>query len=216
MAEEKAKKEATKKAPKKEASAPKVDDALKKELEEQKKANELLQAQLAEIMEMLNAQKDEPVVEARDDDDDIVVISLMPCKLNLIGEDGGVAYTFEEMYEEQYVPFDELKNIVKKNRKLAKNGRYYIANEKAVKKLKLEQDYKKILSPEQIKKILDVDVATAIEMYKLAPQAQQKTVIEVVKAQKFAGKHIDNNLLVELGKLAHVDLVNAEDIFGAR
>lgn len=208
MAEEKAKKTTESKA--------KKDDSLKKELEEQKKANEALQAQLAEIMEMLNAKKDEPVAEAKDDDDDIVVISLMPCKLNLIGEDGSVAYTFEEMYEEQYVPFDELKNIVKKNRKLAKNGRYYIANEQAVKKLRLEQDYKKILSPEQIKKILEVDVQTAIEMYKLAPQAQQRTVIEVVKAQKFAGKYIDNNLLVELGKLAHVDLVNAEDIFGAR
>lgn len=207
MAEEKAKKTTESKA--------KKDDSLKKELEEQKKANEALQAQLAEIMEMLNAKKDEPVAE-EDDDDDITVISLMPCKLNLIGEDGGVAYTFEEMYEEQFIPLEELKIIVKKNRKLAKNGRYYIANEQAVKKLKLEQDYKKILSPEQIKKILEVDVQTAIEMYKLAPQAQQRIVIEVVKAQRFAGKYIDNNLLVELGKLAHVDLVNAEDIFGAR
>lgn len=209
MAEEKAKKTTEPKAKKS------VDDSLKKELEEQKKANEALQAQLAEIMEMLNAKKDEPIVE-EDDDDDITVISLMPCKLNLIGEDGSVAYTFEEMYEEQFIPLEELKAIVKKNRKLAKNGRYYIANEQAVKKLKLEQDYKKILNPEQIKKILDVDVATAIEMYKLAPQAQQKVVIEVVKAQKFAGKYIDANLLSELGKLAHVDLINAEDIFGAK
>lgn len=213
MAEEtKAKKTTTSK---KNTEPKKVDDSLKKELEAQKKANEELQAQLAELMKALNAKKDEPVAEA-EEDDDVTVISLMPCKLNLIGEDGGVAYVFEEMYEEQFVPFNELKGIVKKNRKLAKNGRYYIANEQAVKKLKLEQDYKKILNPEQIKKILDVDVATAIEMYKLAPQAQQKVVIEVVKAQKFAGKYIDNNLLVELGKLAHIDLVNAEDIFGTR
>ena len=213
MAEEtKAKKTTTSK---KTTEPKKVDDSLKKELEAQKKANEELQAQLAELMKVLNAKQDESVVEA-EEDDDVIVVSLMPCKLNLIGEDGSVAYAFEEMYEEQFIPFNELKAIVKKNRKLAKNGRYYIANEQAVKKLKLEQDYKKILSPEQIKKILDTDVATAIEMYKLAPQAQQKTVIEVVKAQKFAGKYIDNNLLVELGKLAHVDLVNAEDIFGAR
>ena len=53
-------------------------------------------------------------------------------------------------------------------------------------------------------------------MYKLAPQAQQRVIIECVKAQKFAGRYIDNNLLVELGKLARVDLVNAEDIFGIK
>ena len=98
------------------------------------------------------------------------------------------------------------------NREMAKKGRFYINDERVVTKLRLKNDYKNILTPEQLKHILSSDVNKAIELYKLAPIGQKSTIVEIIKQSKFNGEDIDYNLLRELTKLSGVDLVNIEDV----
>ena len=94
---------------------------------------------------------------------------------------------------------------------MAKNGRFYILDERAVSKLRLKNNYKHVLSPEQLKQILTTNVDNAIELYKLANDAQKRTIIDLVKEAKFNGSSIDYNLLKQLSELSHVDLISVED-----
>ena len=135
-------------------------------------------------------------------------------RLNILGEAGSVLISFDKMYEEQLIDYASLKDALRNrtNREMAKKGRFYINDERVVTKLRLKNDYKNILTPEQLKHILSSDVNKAIELYKLAPIGQKSTIVEIVKQSKFNGEDIDYNLLRELTKLSGVDLVNIEDV----
>ena len=174
------------------------------------------QEQIKQLMAMLQ-NRDNVVVNNTPVDGDIgaeeeiLVISLTPNKLNLVGSGGVVLFSFENMYEEQYIDYSSLKEIVRLNRDMAKNGRFYILDERAVSKLRLKNNYKHVLSPEQLKQILTTNVDNAIELYKLANDTQKRTIIDLVKEAKFNGNSIDYNLLKQLSELSHVDLMSVED-----
>lgn len=180
---------------------------LEAQLEEQRKQIELL----------MNALQNKSLVaEANNDDigaeEEILVISLTPNKLNLVGDGGVVLFSFNDIYEEQYIDYASLKEIVRLNREMARNGRFYILDERVVNKLRLKNNYKNILTPEQLKKILSMDVNKAISLYELANDVQKKTIIELVKQAKFDNVNLDYNLLGELGKLSGINLIDIEDV----
>ena len=174
------------------------------------------QSQIEELIALLQNNNNVKTVTVNNDDinadEEILVVSLTPNKLNLIGNGGVVLFSFENMYEEQYIDYASLKEIVRLNRDMAKNGRFYILDERAVNKLRLKNNYKHVLSPEQLQRILSTNVDNAIELYKLANDIQKNTIIELVKQYKFQGNYIDYNLLKELSELSHIDLMNIEDV----
>lgn len=180
-------------------------------LEKQVKAQ---QEQIQQLMAMLQGNIVVPNVIDKNDigaDEEILVVSLTPNKLNLVGDGGNVLFSFDNIYEEQYIDYASLKEIVRANRDMAKSGRFYILDERVVNKLRLKNNYKNILEPEQLKKLMSIDVQKAIEFYKLANDIQKHTIIEIVKQNKFNGENIDYNLLRELSELSGVNLIDVED-----
>jgi hypothetical protein len=171
------------------------------------------QEQIAQLMQLMQGNVTIPQINKEDisADDEILVISLTPNKLNLIGDNGVVLFSFDEMYEEQYIDYASLKEIVRINRDMARNGRFYILDERVVNKLRLKNHYKNILTPDQLKTLINTKVDKAIQLYKLANPTQQATIIEMVKQSKFRGDNVDYNLLRELGELSGVNLIDAED-----
>lgn len=173
------------------------------------------QVQIEELMKIIQSGMNAvaPITNTEDinTDEDILVVSLTPNKLNLVGSDGSTLFSFDAMYEEQYIDYASLKEIVRVNRDMAKNGRFYILDEKAVNKLRLKNNYKNVLTPEQMKQILSSNTEHAVELYKLANATQQQTILDVVRQAKFNGKDVDYNLLRELGELSGVNLIDAED-----
>lgn len=181
--------------------------SLEKQVQEQ-------QEQIKQLMEMLRNNVAVPVITESNDvgaDEEILVISLTPNKLNLVGNDGSVLFAFDNMYEEQYIDYASLKEIVRANRDMAKSGRFYILDERVVNKLRLKNNYKNILTPEQLKKLFAVSADKAIDLYNLANDMQRQTIIELVKQAKFNSKNVDYNLLQKLSELSGIDLMNVED-----
>ena len=165
-------------------------------------------------MEMLRNNVAVPVTTESNDvgaDEEILVISLTPNKLNLVGNDGSVLFAFDNMYEEQYIDYASLKEIVRANRDMAKSGRFYILDERVVNKLRLKNNYKNILTPEQLTKLFAVSADKAIDLYNLANDMQRQTIIELVKQAKFNSENVDYNLLQKLSELSGIDLMNVED-----
>ena len=180
---------------------------LEEQLEEQKR-------QIESLLNMIQGQSVSNVVVNNDEiggDEEFLVISLTPNKLNLLGADGSVLFVFDDIYEEQYIDYASLKEIVRVNREMAKKGRFYILDKRVVNKLRLKNNYKNILTPDQLKSILKSDTEKAVELYKLANKAQQSTILELVKQSKFKGDSIDMNLLSQLEELSGVKLIDIED-----
>lgn len=183
---------------------------LEAQLEEQRKQIEMLMNALQNNT-AVNNNSNNNVSNDISADEEILVMSLTPNKLNLVGDGGAVLFSFDEMYEEQFIDYASLKEIVRLNRDMARNGRFYILDERVVNKLRLKNNYKNVLNPEQLKKILSVDVNKAIELYKMANDVQKRTIIELVKQSKFKGDAIDYNLLGELSNLSGINLIEIED-----
>lgn len=208
-------KQTTKKDVEKEQVANERDEQIKelqKQVDEQRlQINELLSALKQTSLSFManNANNNNDDIRA---DEEILIVSLMPNRLNLVGDGGVVFLTFNEMYEEQYIDYATLKEIVRTNRQMAKNGRFYIMDEKVVNKLRLKNDYKNILMPDQLKTLISQDVNNAISLYELANNRQKSIIIEMVKQSKFDGKEVDYNLLKRLEELSGVELVDVEDV----
>ena len=183
---------------------------LEAQLEEQRKQIEMLMNALQNNT-AVNNNTNNNVSDDISAEEEILVMSLTPNKLNLVGDGGAVLFSFDEMYEEQFIDYASLKEIVRLNRDMARNGRFYILDERVVNKLRLKNNYKNVLNPEQLKKILSVDVNKAIELYKMANDVQKRTIIELVKQSKFKGDTIDYNLLGELSNLSGINLIEIED-----
>lgn len=175
--------------------------------------NAKMREQMEQLMKMIEQNNStQPMVsEVITDDDTVTVISLVPHKLNLCTEwGGGVVYTFNQMYEAQEIDFGDLKAIVRTNKDMVQNGRFYIADEKAVSKLRLKTYYNRILTPENLQKLLNFQPDKAVEMYSLAPQGQQDTIIEMIEAKLEKGETVDANILQQLGKLSGKELLKSQ------
>lgn len=183
--------------------------------------NEEIKAQLAETQKQLqelmkqiqNGVAMTSESSAIEDDMEVLVISLVPHKLNLLTEPSGkgAIYSFNTMYEEQLIDYGDLKAIVRSNRDMVNNGRFYIMNEEVVKKLRLKTIYNHLLTPDELKGLLKKKPEQIVEIYKLAPEGQKQIIVDMVIDAKFNKGKIDANLLQELGQFCGKDLLNIEN-----
>ena len=168
-------------------------------------------ANLTKENEQLKVDKEEKEEkEELTSDTDIPVISLVTGGLTISTEGNGVGtvYRFEEFGEIRDIPFGDLKDIVKNKPEFAKGGIFYIANEEAVKKLRLSRDYKNIISDKLFAHLLDEDAKVVIEAYKLAPKLQQEQVVSMIEDRLENGVEVDANILVKIGKLCGRDFMS--------
>jgi hypothetical protein len=83
---------------------------------------------------------------------DVVVTSLTVGQLNLSteGYGQGEIYTFEHIGEEQSIPLEDLKKIIKNNKSFVEGGNFFINDDDVVKSQKLTNIYKKLLSYDEM------------------------------------------------------------------
>ena len=209
------KKDATKLVAQIDVSNEVVQDAtqeLLKKLEE-------MQKQLAELKAENNSLKTKQVEDIKDDEEEIngdtevVVISQFMGKLVISTEGNGIGtvYRFEEFGDIQDIPFSDLKEIVKNKPNFAKEGLFYIANDKAVKKLRLTKEYEHIISSNLFAHLLDEKSDVIIKAYKDAPKLQQEQIVAMIDERLANNKEVDGNVLVKIGKLCGRDFLRVTE-----
>ena len=197
----------------------KVEEKIEKKESEDLKA---LMAQMAEMQkQILSLQKENETLQKETADDseeeltadtDILVISQYHGKLILSTDkkDGGMTYDFEEFGEERDIPFGDLKSICNNMRRFAQEGVFYIADERAVNKLRLASAYSRMLNAEEMKKIENASADVVIELFKLASEAQKSEIIEYFLEKYRSGASFDTNILDGLGKIVNKDFLGRE------
>lgn len=184
--------------------------ALSKQIEEMNK-------KLLELSEENKALKEnttkETQAEELNSDTEIPVVSMCVGKLviSTLGNGLGNIYRFEKFGEIQDIPFGDLKEIVKNKPYFAKEGAFYIANEEAVKKLRLTRDYENIISNKMFETLLNQNAEVVVEAYKTAPDLQKSQVVSLIEDKLASGADIDGNILIKIGKLCGKSFIKNEE-----
>lgn len=138
-------------------------------------------------------------------DTEIEVMSLFAGKMTLYteGYGNGTPYKFEDGYGSIIdIPLSDLKQIVKNNNKIAKDGYFYILNEEAVNIVRLKKVYENLLSVEQMENIEKLKDDEIISIYNNAHKSQQDLILNYFASKKANKEQVSHNLLYQLSELS--------------
>lgn len=143
---------------------------------------------------------------------DVVVTSLTVGKLNLSteGYGQGEVYTFERLGEEQSIPLEDLKKIIKNNKSFVEGGNFFINDDEIVKSQKLTNIYKKLLSYNEMLDLFNKD-KSAFEKIFAGMTANQKETVKRIIFEKLNEneKSVDMNIVQIINDDLGIDIMDA-------
>ncbi len=182
----------------------------KKEVEQMRKQMEDMQNLIIQLTGKAFDQS-QNVQYVNDNNKDVTLTSLTVGELNLSteGYGQGEVYTFSNYGEQQAVPYEDLKKLIKNNKHFFEGGNVFINDEEVVKEQKLVNVYKKLLSYEQMEKIFSEDRGVFEEIYKGMTGNQKETLKGIIfdKLNKNE-KSVDMNIVQILNEDMEIDIMS--------
>lgn len=182
----------------------------KKEVEQMRQQMEDMQKLIIQLTGKAFDQS-QNVQYVNDSNRDVTLTSLTVGELNLSteGYGQGEVYTFSHYGEQQTVPYEDLKKLIKNNKRFIEGGNVFINDEEVVKEQKLVNVYKKLLSYEQIEKVFSEDKGTFEKIYQSMTQNQKETLKGIIfdKLNKDE-KSVDMNIVQILNDDMNIDIMN--------
>lgn len=182
----------------------------KKEVEQMRQQMEDMQKLIIQLTGKAFDQS-QNVQYVNDNNRDVTLTSLTVGELNLSteGYGQGEVYTFSHYGEQQTVPYEDLKKLIKNNKRFIEGGNVFINDEEVVKEQKLVNVYKKLLSYEQIEKIFSEDKGTFEKIYQSMTQNQKETLKGIIfdKLNKNE-KSVDMNIVQVLNDDMNIDIMS--------
>lgn len=179
-------------------------------------------ADLNNMVQLLVKQGVNSTVSNNSGDRDVSFISLCNHILNLSTEPngGGVIYTFNEFGEEQSIPYSDARRIIKNNKSFIKGGKCYIADDEIIATEHLTNDYKKILSKDDILNLLSYDRNKFQSIFNAMTLTQKEIFRDVVVERLSKDKNsVDMNIVQYLNDSLGIDILSnieySEELFKA-
>jgi hypothetical protein len=147
-------------------------------------------------------------------DDLIPVMSLIDYPLNLLQQTTGRAkYRFDKFGQTKQVLYQDLLSILENYMHFLEAGYFIILDKKVIGRHGLQDMFSKILTKEQIEKILDGS-KDAVKLYEGCSPEQQRKVIGMVTRKLFASPDsVDMNIVNQLSRLSGINIMeNARDM----
>ena len=142
---------------------------------------------------------------------DVTVTSLTVGQLNLSteGYGQGEIYTFEHIGEEQSIPLEDLKKIIKNNKSFVEGGNFFINDDEVVKNQKLTNVYKKLLSYDEMLGLFNKD-RTAFEKVFSGMTENQKENLKRIIFEKLNEneKSVDMNIVQVINEDMNIDIMD--------
>jgi len=147
-------------------------------------------------------------------DRDVIFISLCNHILNLSTEPNGAGtvYTFTYFGEEQPIPYSDARRIIRNNKSFIKGGKCYIADDDIIKVEHLTNDYKKILSKDELLDLLSVDRTKFKEIFDTMTDFQKEIFRDVVVEKLYKDKNsVDMNIVQYINESLGIDILKNID-----
>jgi hypothetical protein len=189
--------------------AAKVNDSLevaelkKQLLEMSEKMNELTGTKSVDKIENSMDEDDENGDVTISSDSYIKVMSLIPYQLTLTTEDygRGKKYDFHKFGEVKRIPYHYLTEIMEQHPNFLNDGYYIILNKNVVRKHGLDDIYTRILTKENIEKIMAGNDSDAVNLFKSCSDAQRDSIIAMVHEKMIANEFVDLNLMDRFSRI---------------
>ena len=182
----------------------------KKEVEQMRKQMEDMQNLIIQLTGKAFTES-QPVQYINNNDKDVTLTSLTVGELNLSteGYGQGEVYTFSHYGEQQTIPYEDLKKLIKNNKRFIEGGNVFINDEEVVKEQKLVNVYKKLLSYDEIEKIFSEDKNTFEKIYSSMTKNQKEALKGIIydKLDKNE-KSVDMNIVQILNDDMGIDIMN--------
>ena len=177
-------------------------ESLKKQMEEMK-------AQMEAMSKMLAEAKSVPVAEKSgvNKDRNITFVNLTNGTAILRGNS---FWKLEGRFASRTFLEREARIIVNNMPNMIRSGMVYITDAQFVEDNDLSEVYLNILSDKDLKELLSHDASYVVDVYKNVSDGQKNIIIDMIVDKVLAGEKVDNNVLVELGRLSGKDLINIE------
>ena len=120
-------------------------------------------------------------------------------------------YEIEGQYNTRVFSETEAKVICSQMGSFMREGYVYIDDADFVREIGLTEPYRNLLTPDQLKDLMQQNPDIIINAYKLAEEGQQRIIIDMIIEKQSKGEFVDANVLRELGKLSGVDLIDFSD-----
>lgn len=154
-----------------------------------------------------------------DNNKDVILTSLTVGQLNLSteGYGQGAIYTFDEMGEQQSIPYDDVKKIIKNNKSFIEGGSVFINDDEVIKNQRLENTYKKLLSYEGMLDLLNKDRKAFAKVFSTMTKNQKENLKGIIfdKLEKDSSS-VDMNIVQVINEDMGIDIMsevkNAKDL----
>lgn len=182
-----------------------------------KKEYDELAKKLQEMQEMFNQflNTPQPVQNITqyigDNNKDVSVTSLTVGLLNLSteGYGAGEIYTFHHIGEEQTIPLEDLKKIIRNNKSFVEGGNIFINDDEVVKNQKLTNVYKKLLSYSEMKDLFNKDRKAFEKIFTNMTKNQKETLKRIVfEKLNQDEKSVDMNIVQVLNDDMNIDIMD--------
>lgn len=188
-----------------------------------KKENESLKDNISRLNEKMNllmeqmlkmGQVSNTTSKVTDSNKDVEVFSMVIGKLLLstTGKSDGKMYIFNEQFEAQPIPFNDLKEICRTMKSFAQNGKFFINDEEVVRELGLVSSYRSILDAYHLQNIFSLAPNDFVAEYNRVNKAQKAVIENMVANKCLMDEDIDANILKALSKVTGRDYMNIEPL----
>lgn len=167
------------------------------------KENSELKAQIAEMMAMIkdlqtnqqNQNTSNTVILQDELRRRVTITSITTGGINLKTNDTGMAKPFRLERFGQTIPivYEDLMDCINTDRWIFEDGLVYINDQKAIEEQYLEDAYKKFLTADQIRNILDLDNKTIAQMVSNSTREIQETIVRLICDKINKGETINLN-----------------------
>lgn len=142
---------------------------------------------------------------------DVTVTSLTVGQLNLSteGYGQGEIYTFEHIGEEQSIPLEDLKKIIKNNKSFVEGGNFFINDDEVVKSQKLTNVYKKLLSYDEMLGLFNKDRAAFEKVFSGMTENQKENLKRIIFEKLNENeKSVDMNIVQVINEDMNIDIMD--------
>jgi len=146
-----------------------------------------------------------------DNNKDVTVTSLTVGQLNLSteGYGAGEVYTFENIGEEQAIPLEDLKKIIKNNKSFVEGGNFFINDDEVVKNQKLTNVYKKLLSYDEMLDLFNKDRSAFEKIFSGMTDNQKETLKRIIFEKLNENeKSVDMNIVQVINEDMDIDIMD--------
>jgi hypothetical protein len=176
--------------------------------DELRKENDTLKAQLKIAQNANDAnEKVEP-------DTYVELISLCPTQLTLSTESKGRGFNFtwNHFGEVRQIVYSDLQKIIQNHGSglytdFIREGYVYINNPEVVKKSGLKDVYEKLLTKEQMEKVMACDSEECVKLFKSTFKKQQLFICTMLISKLSSGAELDLNIIDQFCRISGLDIV---------